>query len=91
MPDKSIAANVPELLHFHPEWIFDPPPPWIWTIIQEALDRRQVIEITKAYVDAKKSVLVAQKTAIEAQARALDAQIKVNDLVGKMVGGIKAT
>ncbi len=89
MAEKPIVATLPELLHFHPEWFTDPPPPWIWTVIQEVLDRRQVIEITKAYVDARKNILTAQKTAIEAQVRALDAQIKVNDLVGKMVAGVK--
>jgi len=89
MADKPNVAAVPDLLHFHPEWVIDPPPPWIWAVIKEILDPPQVIEITKAYVEARKSILVAQKTAVEAQVRALDAQMKVNDLVGKMVGGAK--
>lgn len=85
MPERTIEAAVPEILHFHPEWFTDPPPWWIWKNIEERFDKAKLADFVKAQFEAKTSILTAQKAALQAQIHALDAQIKVNDLGAKML------
>jgi hypothetical protein len=56
------TAQVPDILRFHREWIFDPIPPWVI----DQLDKAAIRELGKIHMEMTKNILQAQLRAIEA-------------------------
>lgn len=46
--------QLPEVLHFHPEWWTDPLPPWLFTA---DLDRRVLVELAAVQLEAQAAML----------------------------------
>jgi hypothetical protein len=54
MPQPPRPQQVPELLHFHPEWWTDPLPPWLFTA---DLDRSILVQLASVQLEAQAAML----------------------------------
>ena len=56
------TTMAPDSLRFHPEWVTDPVPPWVFDILDKAAQR----EIARIHLEMTKNILIAQQRAVEA-------------------------
>ena len=59
MADK--AESLPQAFAFHPEWWWDPIPPWVGSL----LDQRALKELTVIQLEARKTMLEANLKATQ--------------------------